>query len=85
MTEWGQLELQGIANRTGARVELFAIPGVGHTSLFPGGKVTNASALPIPVLNHSFTWISEALGLAIEPSGLAVSAVRSKASNGKMQ
>ena len=66
MTEWGQLELQRIANSTGARVELFSIPGVGHTSLFPGGKVTNSSGA-IPVLNHSFNWLSDALGVRVLP------------------
>ena len=64
MTQAGQDRLKRIANATGATVDLFLIPGVGHTSLFPGGKVTNASGA-IPVLNHSFTWLSEHIGVAL--------------------
>ena len=57
-------ELQRIANGTGATVDLFLVPGVGHTSLFPGGTVSNASRA-IPVLNHSYAWLSEHMGVQL--------------------
>ena len=42
----------------------FALCCAGHTSLFPGGNVTNASGT-MPVLNHSYNWISAALGVQL--------------------
>jgi hypothetical protein len=77
MTEWGQLELQAIANRTGAIVELFPVPGVGHTSLFPGGNVSG-----IPVLNHSYSWISNKLSLQIVDPLMVAAAAGSRSRSG---
>ena len=40
---------------------------VGHSSLFPGGNVTSHNGNPvakaIPVLNHSFSWMADAMQL----------------------
>ena len=65
MTPWAQTDVQAHYNVSGARCELFAVPGVGHSSLFPGGNVTSSSGTT-PVLNHSFVWLTEALGLQLQ-------------------
>lgn len=64
MTPWAQRDLQAHYNASGARCDLFAVPGVGHGTLFPGGNVTNSSG-SIPVLNHSYNWLSAALGVQL--------------------
>ena len=66
MTPWAQAEIQAKYNASGARCDVFVAPGVGHSSLFPSGAIAAPGAgAPVPVLNHSFTWLSEALGLAV--------------------
>merc|ERR1711907_537961 len=39
MTPWAQAEVQSNFNKTSSRCDLFAVPGVGHSSLFPKGVV----------------------------------------------
>jgi hypothetical protein len=66
-TTWAQRDLQTKFNNSGARCDLFAVPGVGHSSLFPDGNVTTRNGVPIaspvPVLAHSYGWIADAMGL----------------------
>ena len=71
MTPWAQQQMQAHFNASGARCDLFAVPGVGHSTLFPTGTVQTKNGVPVagtplPVLNHSFTWISEAMGLSVQ-------------------
>jgi len=71
MTPWAQAEVQAAFNASGARCDLFGALGVGHSSLFPGGNVTSkngmAVAPAVPIMNHSYLWMAEALGLVIQP------------------
>ena len=67
MTPWAQAEIEAKYNASGARCDVFVAPGVGHSSLFPTGAVRVPGArVPVPVLNHSFTWLSEALRLQVQ-------------------
>ena len=67
MTAWAQAEVQSKFNATGATCDLFAVPGHGHGDLMPTGLVESrngiAIATPIPVLNHSFTWLAQHMHL----------------------
>jgi dienelactone hydrolase len=69
MTPWAQQEVQGKFNASGSRCDLFAAPGVGHSSLFPTGNVTTKNGSPVAkpmlVLDHSYGWIGSAMGLAV--------------------
>jgi hypothetical protein len=71
MTPWAQQELQAKFNATGARCDLFAVPGKGHSNLMPDGLVQTRNGVPlqhpVPVLNHSFTWLAAQLCLNILP------------------
>ena len=71
MTPWAQQEVQRKFNASGSRCDLFAVPGVGHSSLFPNGNVTTKNGVPVakpaPVLDHSYGWITEAMGLIVKP------------------
>eukprot|EP00041_Stephanoeca_diplocostata_P015553 m.297279 g.297279 ORF g.297279 m.297279 type:complete len:357 (-) comp20077_c0_seq7:2508-3578(-) len=59
MTPWAQLEVQRKFNASGVRCDLHLIQGVGHSSLFPQGNVS----ANMPVLNHSYLWLSRNLGV----------------------
>lgn len=70
MTPWAQTDEQGHFNSTGGKCDLFEVPGVGHGTLFPTGTVQTKNGAPIPgaplpVLNHSYIWMTEAMGLNI--------------------
>eukprot|EP00039_Didymoeca_costata_P025550 m.13812 g.13812 ORF g.13812 m.13812 type:complete len:357 (+) comp4930_c0_seq1:43-1113(+) len=60
MTPWAQQEVQAKYNATGHVCDLYTAIGVSHTSLFPDGNISG-----IPVMNHSYTWISAALNLTV--------------------
>ena len=67
MTPWAQQEVQRRFNASGAVCDLFAVPGHGHSDLMPSGLVSTRNSVPladpVPVLNHSFTWLAEQLHL----------------------
>jgi acetyl esterase/lipase len=71
MTPWGQTELQANYNSSGATCDVFGVPGVGHSTLFPNGTVATRNGVPVPpgtplpVLNHSYTWLATKLGLDV--------------------
>jgi hypothetical protein len=70
MTPWAQTELQANFNSSGATCDAFAVPGVGHSNLFPNGIVATRNGVPVPgpptpVLNHSYIWLATKLGLRI--------------------
>merc|ERR1712232_1526471 len=70
MTPWAQEEVQRTFNQSGGRCDLFAVPGVGHSDLFPNGMVSSRNGVPIlhplPVLNHSYLWLTQALKLKLK-------------------
>ena len=61
--------ITGNFNASHSRCDLFAVPGVGHSTLFPKGIVATKNGVPVAkpalVLDHSFGWISEAMGLTV--------------------
>lgn len=67
MTPWAQTRVQAQFNATGARCDLFAVPGHGHGDLMPAGLVETKNGVriahPVPVLNHSFTWLAQQMNL----------------------
>lgn len=63
MIFWAQQEMQRRYNASGARCDLYPVPGVGHSSLFPKGNVSTTDG--VPVLDHSYAWLSSALGLTV--------------------
>lgn len=71
MTPWAQAEVQRMFNTSSVWCDLFGAAGVGHSSLFPGGNVTSKNSVPVggvpvPVMNHSYTWITTAMNLAVK-------------------
>ena len=70
MTPWAQIELQSNFNGSGADCDVFAVPGVGHSTLFPTGTVATKNGVPVPgppmpVLNHSYLWLAEKLNVTM--------------------
>lgn len=71
MTSWAQNEIQRNYNASGATCDLFAVPGVGHSTLFPTGKVATRNGVPVApamavdVLNHSYMWITDKMQLQV--------------------
>ena len=69
MTAWAQSEVQSNFNASGIQCDLYGVPGHGHGDLMPNGLVGthNGMALPggpkLPVLEHSFGWLVDTLGL----------------------
>lgn len=72
MTPWAQTNVQRLFNASTAhaRCDLFTAPGVGHSTLFPEGNVTMKNGVStgtsVPVMNHSFTWITAAMSLTVK-------------------
>lgn len=69
MTPWAQTEVQKMFNSSGGYVDLFAVPGHGHSDLMPDGIVATKNGVPVaaaetvPVLNHSYTWLVQQMKL----------------------
>lgn len=50
--------------------DVFAVPNVGHSTLFPEGRVASKNGVPVTqpeltVLEHSFLWIAEAMNVTL--------------------
>ena len=56
-------------NASGGHVDLYAVPGHGHSDLMPAGIVATKNGVPVPgsekvpVLNHSYGWLVELMKL----------------------
>lgn len=73
MTVWAQETLQRTFKHSGVRLDLFTALNATHSGLFPEPVVQLYNGLPIhgphqPVLNHSYRWISQAMGLRLTNS-----------------